>query len=220
MYPPELVRANAHKKVFLINGPPNSGKDLTAVIARNFIDGKWTKTATRPIASKIMKFADPLKNAAHALYGIPYGCEYYEKEFGNDWKNTPQVEFYGATPRSEYIALSEEYAKRRHGEEVFGRVLARRIALEKQANVFLIPDSGFYLEAVPVIALVGLNNVIVVELTRAGCDFSSDSRSYVGDKLREQFPKLKVIRIPNSGDRDDLRLLVHGTMMKYLGVEA
>jgi hypothetical protein len=211
---------NSHKKVFLINGPPNSGKDTAAVICSNFVNGKFSKTQLPMLRPVHMKFASPLKAAAHALYGIPMSCEYYEKEFGNEWKDEPQVEFYGQTPRSEYIALSEEYAKKRHGQEVFGKVAARRIALEKQANVFLFSDSGFALEAIPIIKLVGVKNVHIIELTRSGCDFSSDSRGYIGKELKQQYAdKLKVIRIPNDGDKDDFRLLLHGTMVKFLQVE-
>lgn len=207
-------------KVFLFNGPPSSGKDLAAIICRNFIDMKIGKGKIVPYRSSTLKFADPLKQAAHALMCLPFSCEFYEKEYGNEWKDEECQEFFGKTPRSEYIAISEEYAKVRHGPDVFGKLAARRIALEKQANVFLIPDSGFAMEAVPVISLVGVNNVVVVELTRPGTSFDGDSRSHIGAELSAKYAgKLKVIRIPNDGDKDDFRLLLHGTMMKYLGVE-
>lgn len=206
-------------KVILFNGPPGSGKDLAAIIARNFLMGKTPEGSITPCRPTIMKFADPLKAAAHALLGLPYSCDFYEKEFGQAWKNEEQVEFYGKTPRSEYIALSEEYTKPRHGDAFFGRVAARRLALEKQANVFLFADSGFAAECVPLVSLVGTGSVSLIELSRPGSSFEGDSRSYVGAELATQFQgKIKQMRIANNGDKDELRLLVHGAMMKFLKV--
>lgn len=214
-----VERKHANKKVILFNGPPHCGKDTAVGIAKNFLNGNFAVGGLIPYRPIHFKFADPLKAAAHALYGIPYSCEYYEKEFGNGWKDAPQVEFFGATPRSEYIALSEQYAKSRHGVTVFGRVAARRVALEKQANVFLFSDSGFAVEASPIVSLVGKNNVFVVELSRPGSDFSNDSRSYIGEELNRLVGDgIEVLRIPNSGDKEDLRLLIQGAMCKWLKV--
>lgn len=208
-----------YTKVVFFNGPPGSGKDTATIIARNFLDKKLPTGDVMRLYVEHFKFADPLKQAAHALYGIPYSCEYYEKEKGHKWKGEPQVEFFGKTPRDEYIALSEEFAKSRHGVEVFGRVAARRIALAKQANVFLFSDSGFVPEAVPVIKLVGVDNVHVVELNRPGCTFEGDSRGYIIDKLNTMYgSSLKSVRIPNTGDKMDLRLLVQGIMSKWFKV--
>lgn len=210
---------HTRKKVVLFNGPPGVGKDTAVSIAKSFLTGAYGAgqlIGYRPVS---MKFADPLKQAAHALLGIPYSCDYYEKEFGNAWKNGPQPEFFGQSPRAVYISLSESFAKETFGIQVFGQVAARRVALEKSANVFLFSDSGFTDEALPIIKLVGVENVYVVELSRPGHDFSGDSRGYIGEKLREQFAgKLSVLRIPNVGDKADFRLFVHGTMSKIFKV--
>lgn len=207
------------KKAIFLNGPPNSGKDLSAVIIRNMLFGKFDSTGEmfRP---EIMKFADPLKAAAHQLLCIPHSCEYYEKEFGNAWKNEPQIEFYGKTPRSEYIALSEEFTKVRHGSDVFGRLALRRIKLSKGSTTFIFPDSGFAEEAVPVITALGIDNVCLIELSRGDCSYVGDSRGYVGDRLRTQYPKLKMIRIPNDGDQAFLTTMLKGTLGKFMKYEA
>lgn len=215
----QLRQANAHKRAVFFNGPPGSGKDAAVGIAANFIRGKLAPGLTRPCNPAHYKFAEPLKAAAHALYGIPYTASYYEKEFGHGWKDEPGIEFYGKTPRSEYIALSEDYAKRRHGTDVFGRVAQRRIALEKSANVFLFSDSGFCDEAVPVVSLLGVNHCFVVEVERPDTSFLGDSRGYIAAELNERFAgKIKTLRIPNNGDLSDLQLLVRGAMVKFLGV--
>ncbi|MCA2510507.1 MAG: hypothetical protein IM561_09005 [Microcystis sp. M60BS1] len=206
------------KKVFLINGPPNSGKDTLAIQCRNFLMNKLMSNPTGLALPEIIKFADPIKWATHALYNVPYSCEHYEREHGNSWKDQPQPEFYGRTPRSEYIAMSEDYAKHRHGDDIFGHIMARRIHLSKN-NVFLISDSGFYQEALPVIKQVDVSNVVVIELDRPDCSFYNDSRGYIGNELKQQFPSIEVIRLSNNDDTGYLRILSHGIMMKYLGIK-
>lgn len=210
------------KKIILLNGPPGSGKDLSGIILRNMLqfERPHKDVSLPPFRPELMKFADPLKQAAHALFGIPFSCEHYEKEHGHEWKNQPQVEFYGRKPRDVYIALSEEFVKQKFDVSFFGRVAFRRVKLEKQSNVFIFTDSGFVEEAQPLITSFGVNNTIVIELSRNGCSFDGDSRGYVGNLLAERFPKLNVIRIPNNQDQDFLTAMLKGVMMKYLGLEA
>jgi hypothetical protein len=206
------------KRVILLNGPPSSGKDLSAIILRNMLHNQLNRKldVMRP---EIMKFADPLKQAAHVLLGIPYSCEYYEKKHGNKWKDEPQIEFYGKTPRSEYIALSEEFAKVRHGSSVFGRVLARRIQLSNE-RTFIIPDSGFVDEAIPVTSAVGIDNILLIELTRPGTSFDGDSRGYIGDELSSRFAgKLRRFKLPNNSDQKWLTTLLKGVAAEFLDME-
>jgi hypothetical protein len=169
-----------------------------------------------------MKFAEPVKQAVHQLYAVPYSCEYYEKEFGNVWKDTPQPEFFGKTPRELYISISEDFAKKHSGNSVFGRILARRIEMDKSHNVFLISDSGFVEEALPLALKFGAENILIVELDRPGCSFEGDSRQYIGELCKRELPmqKIKVQRLPNVGDRMLLRTLLHGVAVKYLGLPA
>jgi hypothetical protein len=203
------------KRAILLNGPPSSGKDLSAIIIRNMLYEKADSTSL-PFRPVIMKFADPLKAAAHQILNIPYSCEHFEKIHGNIWKNEPQVEFFGKTPRSEYIALSEEYLKPRHGKDIFGRIMARRMQLHKGIATFIIPDSGFWEEAVPVIKYLGLDNVCVIQLNRPNCSFVGDSRGYIVDDLKAQYPGLRHITLPNNGDQAFLTNLLKGTMGKFL----
>lgn len=207
------------KRVILINGPPSSGKDLSAIILRNMLHEQRDSTGL-PYIPQIIKFADPLKAAAHQLLAIPYSCEYYEKEKGNAWKDAPQLEFFGKTPRSEYIALSEDYLKPRHGRDVFGRIAARRIQLHKGIATFIIPDSGFVEEAIPVIKQVGPENVLLIELSRPGTSFTGDSRDYVSAGITEQYPNFRTFKLNNSGDQKFLTMLLKGIMGKYMKYDA
>lgn len=207
-------------KVILINGPPNCGKDTAATVLDNYINNKYTQGKLIPHRTKKMKFAAPLKKAAHELYGIPYSCEYYEEKYGNEWKNQPQPEFFGEKPRDVYIDLSEKFAKKRAGGEThFGKIAARSIRLEKSANCFIFSDSGFDREAEPIIECAEISNVVVLQIERPGCSFVGDSRGYIADKLLAQFPKLKVQRIPNMGDKMLYRTLLHGFANDWLNLE-
>lgn len=207
------------KTVILFNGPPGSGKDTAASMAFNLVFQKYTRNSMIPWRPKHLKFADPLKAAAHTLYNIPHSAEYYEKELGHKWKNEPSPLFFGRKPRDVYISLSEEYAKRAHDSTFFGRIAARRIQLEKQANIFIFSDSGFADEAIPVIGNVGIENVLLVEMRRAGCSYDGDSRSYIAADLTKQFPKLKTQVIPNDQDKMLLRTLIHGTIIPWLDLD-
>lgn len=211
--------ADDSKRVILLNGPPSSGKDLSAIILRNMLIDR-ADSASLPYRPEIMKFADPLKMAAHTLLNIPHSCEYYEKEFGNAWKDTEGVEFFGKTPRSEYIALSETYAKVRHGDDIFGRILARRIQLHKGIGTFIVPDSGFYQEAIPIIKYVGLDNLCLIQLSRNGTSFAGDSRGYIGAALKEQYPGLRTIDIPNDNDKSFLTAMLKGVMGRFMKYNA
>lgn len=208
------------KKVILLNGPPSSGKDTAAIILSNFIGGKSSRSSLTPYRVRMLKFADPLKRAAHALYGIPQSCEYFEREFGNIWKNEPQAEFFGEKPRDVYVGLSEDFAKLRNGgKRHFGKIAARSVSLEKHDNCFIFSDSGFAEEAIPVIEAAGIANVIVYQLERPGCNFSSDSRGYIARELIQQFPKLRVQEIPNIGDKMLFRTMLQAAAMTNLELE-
>ncbi len=208
------------KKAILINGPPHSGKDTAAIMIHNMIAGRHAVGALIPFRPHHLKFADPLKAAAHALYSVPYSCEHFEKEHGNEWKDRPAIEFMGERPRDVYIALSETFAKQRPaGKAFFGRIAARRIRFEKSDNVFIFSDSGFGDEAKEVIREVGLANTLVVQLSRPGTSFAGDSRGYVGEILTASFPGLCVADVPNIGDKMLFRTLLQGMIIPWLDME-
>lgn len=208
------------KRVIFLNGPPGSGKDLSAVILRNMLDLKFPENGQSMFRVELCKFAAPLKHAAHNLLGIPFSTEHYEKENGHDWKNKPTHLFFDHTPRSVYISLSEEYAKKQFGSDIFGRVAVRHINTVKQKNTFIFSDSGFAEEVIPVISAVGISNVLLIELERPGKTFAEDSRGYIGATLSQHFAgKLRTVRIPNIHDQTFLTVLLKGAMMKYFALK-
>lgn len=208
------------KRAILFNGPPGSGKDTAAVSLRNALMNKQHDKRPDIIYRPVLaKFADPLKMAAHVLFGIPQSTQWFEEKFGHDWKDEPCVEFYGHTPRSVYINLSENFCKEQYGEDFFGKIAARNIQLSKIDNTFIFSDSGFVREAIPIVKLLGVNNVLVLEMERPGHTFANDSRAYIGADLKTHFPELRVQRIPNAQDKNFLRLLMRGVVSTHFGVQ-
>ncbi len=205
------------KKVIIFNGPPNSGKDTAATRTVNYLNGRMVNGAFfRPAH---YKFADPIKAAVHQLLGIPQSCAHFEKEFGNEWKNEPQKEMFGRTPRESYIAISEDFAKKLYGESVFGRVLARRFSLDKQSNIAVVSDGGFLDELVPVVLKFGARNVLHVRVTRPGHTFVGDSRTYIDVGSHPVTKEVKSVELPNPADLALFRILTQGVVKGWLGIE-
>jgi hypothetical protein len=154
-----------NKKVIFLNGPKGAGKDTAA---------KLIKEADLPPSTNL-KFASPIKKATHVAYELrnPFEENKYETN-----KDVPNENFLGLTPREAYIDFSEGYFKVLHGEDVFGRMLARKID-KKVYELITVSDCGFLHEIQPVIDLVGKENCFLFRIHRPGSSFSEDSREYI-----------------------------------------
>lgn len=174
-------------KIILLNGPPRCGKDtLGAAIVEALTPGEGMR----------MKFATELKRMTHRLYGLMYGPEHFE-----DRKDQPCSEFYGATPRQAYIAVSEKLVKPLHGKDFFGERLADDVESWRRSRTFVaVTDSGFREEAEVLVRRFGAGNVFLVRLARLGTDFKNDSRGYVDLDL----PEGHVIDLRNDGPIEDV----------------
>jgi hypothetical protein len=149
------------QKVVFISGAPGSGKDTTAEIL---------VLATARVVEHV-KFAAVVKAMANRLYGMPPLWEPTQDE-----KDQPSEQFYGITPRQAYIAVSEAMIKPLHGQDFFGRALLREMNSRSFASAFVISDSGFQAEAVPIVERYGAANCLIVRMHREGHTFANDSR--------------------------------------------
>lgn len=155
--------------VIMFNGPPGSGKDTGCrFLIEHF--GEEYQTA-------MYSMADPLKTAAHTLVGDPKPWQAYERE-DRGYKDRPLAVFGGMTPRSVYISLSEDWAKPRFGDRLFGHAARRQLASRMSCFMHVINDAGFVQEVEPIIQEFGLDNCLLLQLSRPGCTFDGDSRSY------------------------------------------
>lgn len=158
-------------KIYLMNGPPRSGKDTAGKLLARMLDN-----------SAVLKFAEPLKMATHAAMAMLTGdrnlkfCEGYD-----DCKDTPSPDFMGLTPRESYIAMSEQYIKPLLGKQFFGQHLVERIKkLQEQGTEHVvITDSGFYEELEPLINEFGVDACTIIQMTRQDNHFEGDSRTWL-----------------------------------------
>lgn len=153
--------------VIFLNGPPRCGKDTLAKHIAETLPG-----------FKVFKFAEILKERTHALYG-GYGLPHNHFE---ETKDTVSDFFLGLTPRQAYIHVSETLMKPVHGDQVFGRLLlAKMLGQSSSVKAFLISDSGFAPEAIPVINHFGADSCVLVRIhaEKRGCSFRNDSRSHI-----------------------------------------
>lgn len=167
--------------VVLLNGPPRSGKDFAASAICAAFSG-----------AAVLKLAGPLKRATHEAFGLadaPHDA--YE-----DCKDVPHEDFGGLTPRAAYIAMSEQGIKLAFGTRHFGSTLARRIdrmRLSRTGCMAVVSDSGFADETAAIAEAVGRASVLLLRLSRAGCSFAGDSRSYIS------LPGVVAVDIHNCG---------------------
>ena len=148
-------------RVILLNGPPRAGKDSI---------GRALHNVMIP-AARVSKFAKPIVDYMWRNYGI-------DTEAVN--KDAPHDRLHGRTPREVMIAYSERFCKPLFGQDFFGMqaVLEVERTVEYRQGFLVFTDSGFVHEAVPVLRRVGKGNVLQVRVSRPGCSFHNDSRSY------------------------------------------
>jgi hypothetical protein len=180
-------------KVILFNGPPRVGKDTAVTLAR-------TDFEDAGLSAMNVKFAKELKLRTHAIVGAyvrpnvsPSGGSHLElcdrdaprariapADFFEADKDKALAVFRGKTPRESYIGLSEKYFKPMYGVEIFGELLLENdITSNPTMDSFLISDSGFESEVMPLMRRYGADRIKLIRIFREGCDFSKDSRGYL-----------------------------------------
>jgi DNA polymerase III delta prime subunit len=208
--------ATNFKKLILLNGPPGVGKDEAAQTIRSYLTehAQWLQ-ATH------IKMSEPHKKAAHAIHAVFESWDHYDRREYQHLKETPNDDFLGLSPREAYIEMSNAL-KKLHGEKALGYIMRRRLVQLTTSSVFIISDTGFVEEMEPIIHLVDEKNVMLIELSAIGKDFSKDSRGYIGDELKQKYPKITVRKIENTfGDMHDkalFQVMCKGAAKKFLQI--
>lgn len=164
---PSSVDPKRHKIIFL-NGPPSSGKDTGAnYLFKNIKD------------MRLFKMSHPLKTSLAEFFSL----NRFDAERYKDDPNHPVIIDHEGMPwtwRQVQISLSEDWAKKQFGEDVFGRLAVAYLLNSKTtARYTTISDSGFKHEVGPIIKTFGPGNCLLIRLSREGCTFEGDSRSYL-----------------------------------------
>lgn len=158
--------------VVCFNGPPRSGKDTLARMLGEHMD-------SQQVAVSIVEasLSTPLRQIAYGMVGEVYapnhiGALDYEK-----FKETHYPQF-GCTGRQLMIDVSERFLKPCYGPTILPKMLLG--TLGDFRGILLVRDSGFKMEVQTLAEAVGPENLYVAQVYRDGCDFSKDSRNWVG----------------------------------------
>ena len=155
-------------KLIVFNAPARQGKDTAAKYLGKLYD------------SPPLSFAEPLKLATHAAFGLydvlgrPTPWDTYE-----ECKDIPSLDFYGHTPREAYINHAEKYFKPLYGRGVYADLLLRRLKPLHSTYCGIISDLGFIEELTTLINGIGAENILLIRLHRTGGNTLKDSRCYL-----------------------------------------
>lgn len=156
--------------IIIFNGPPGSGKDEAA--------SYFKRRGFKHLSFKYVLFKETI-----SFFGVD------EEWFMNGYndrsvKERPEEFLEGMSRREAMIYVSEVITKPALGKDIFGVYVANEV--EDGMN-YAISDGGFEEELVPLINRVGTQNIVLVQLTRDGCDYSSDSRRYFNGRLEKEY---------------------------------
>ena len=166
--------------IVIFNGPPSTGKDEACLYLKK-------------LGYKHLCFKEELFKATTDYYNVSLDW-FLEGYNDRSIKEKPESRLGGLSRRQAMIYVSEEIIKPSRGKEFFGSQLAKQI---EEGCFYCVSDGGFEEELTPIINKVGADNVILVQLTRDGCDFSFDSRKYFNGDLIEEFVLRKETSIAN-----------------------
>ena len=190
--------------IVLFNGPPGAGKDAAA----DFFKEKGFKH----LSFKYQLYQETIKYFGVDEHWFMEG--YHNREI----KEMPTSLLGGFSRREAMIYVSEKVIKPKKGLDYFGLQVAEEIDLNKD---YCISDGGFIDELVPVINKVGTDNFVLVQLTRDGCDYSSDSRRYFDGNIewvyinQHETPIENKYVLPHKFDVRTYRIHNNGTIEEF-----
>ena len=150
------------KRVILLNGPPNSGKDTIADI---MVD----KIGAKHLMFKSKLYVDTAKYLEQPLQDLMFVCS------DRLLKEQPSIPLNDriVTPREALIYVAEEVIKPRKGSDYYQEYIAELL----EDGLTVISDSGFD-DDVEVMSQEA-DDVLLIRLYRKGCSFKTDSRGYI-----------------------------------------
>lgn len=184
-------------RIVFLNGPPGCGKDTVVSHLVQYLQFTHLKFAA-PIKRMVCgllnedtKWLEASKDEPHRVLRRSNGAAIASID----------------TPRQLLIALSEDLLKKRYGSDFFGLVMNNEISKAAQ-KLIVISDSGFLEEAWPVVRKWGASNCLHFRISREGCSFDKDSRSYW------QIPDIAVRNVYNDKTIHDLTMTVLYAIIK------
>lgn len=164
--------------IVLFNGPPLSGKDFAA--------DYFKEKGFKHLSFKYQLYKETIK-----FFDVSEQW-FMERYKNRDEKEVPSIHLGHMSCREAMIYVSEKVIKPRKGLDYFGQQVANEI---EECKNYCISDGGFIDELVPVINRIGSDNFVLVQLTREGCDYSTDSRRYFDGNIVHQYVNSHETRI-------------------------
>lgn len=193
--------------IIIFNGPPGSGKDEAA----SYFKHRGFKHAS----FKYVLFKETIE-----YFGVTR--DWFMRDYNDrKIKERPEKALRGFSRREALIHVSEEVIKPIEGLDFFGRCVANEI---EDGKDYAISDGGFIEELTPIINKIGTENIVLVQLTRDGCDYSTDSRRYFdGNLIKEyvlnhQTPIKKQHVLPHKFAISTYRIHNNGAIEDFHGV--
>lgn len=168
------------KKVIILNGPPNCGKDS---IADYLVSPNIHKKS----------FKERLTTLTQMIHNV--SSEWWEENYTRELKEKPSERLMGLSPREALIKVSETVIKPNYGKDYFGKAAAE--SLEEGINVF--SDGGFKEEIIPLMDKVGSDNITIIRIARPNCSFDGDSRNYL------EIPSINTVDVNNDGSLEEFK---------------
>ena len=154
--------------IFLLNGPPSSGKDTAAEFIILMLGN-----------SKVhhLKMSRPLKNGIRAIFDF----NDTEMKVLNAYKDdTNGPEFGDMSYRQMQIALFG-HLKEAYGPDVFGKTFVRAAKNIMKPHI-VVSDAGMEVEVQYLVNHYPYGKIGLIQLHRPDCNFDNDIREYVSDK--------------------------------------
>jgi hypothetical protein len=193
--------------IVLFNGPPGSGKDAAADF--------FKELGFKHLSFKYQLFKETIK-----YYDVDQKW-FMDRYKNRDEKEVPSAYLNHMSCREAMIHVSEDIIKPQKGLDFFGSLVANEIDLNRD---YCISDGGFVDEVAPVINKVGSENFVLVQLTREGHNYSTDSRRYLDGNLYKEFvishttPVEKKYVLPHKFDVKMYRIHNNGTLGAFYEV--
>lgn len=187
----------ANPVFILLNGPAGSGKDTAGEMLKYHLRNK------EDIVFQLEKFAQPIKDAMRVMCPVVFKVDSFDDyETSKEAKDRPREDFFGKSSRDLQIAFSEGYIKPLFGEDIFGKLMLRRINENGQyrddiKHIIAVTDSGFVPEAEVLVNHYGADRILLINIERPGYGFSGDSRDYI------DLDKHGVTRVTLNNDADE-----------------
>ena len=157
--------------IVIFNGPPASGKDEAASLYKEMF------------GFEALSFKHQLFKETIEFFGVD------KKWFMQGYNDREQKEVVehalgDHSRREAMIHVSENVMKPKKGLDYFGKLVAEEI---EDGIPYAVADGGFVEELEPLIERVGRENIVIVQITRDGHDYSSDSRRYFNGNLVKEY---------------------------------